>query len=752
MNEQSLLAVAGVTAAGAAGISAMLWPRSPGELRTRELLIGESLTKEQVESFLTHVATGAHRHAISVVVEAHAGRTRWYLCGEESSLRSLGATWEGLVPGARVEAAALAPTAFITAARLRARGSDGRWPLLSEDNLELSARALLSACQPVGTREHVRVVVRLRPAPTRRPATSNDEASPLSARSPVSASQARGVRAKYGGAPLLLAEVVVAARSIAPSGADHHRGRELQLVRRVTDVVRSRQGLRGRLTVQHARGERAERWVRGGRRWTPTPRIPLTPREAASLVGLPIGTPAVDGVSYRVAPKLATPPNVPRFGRVWGVATNDKDRPDRPVAQPLAAALHHSLVIGPTGSGKSTLLLSLITQCIEAGRGCLILDNRGDLAYDLLARVPKDRRDQVLVLDPAAGGKQPGLRAFSRSSDPDLTADLILGTFKELWPEQFGVRSAQYLRLALATAARVPSSTLLDLPGYLTNAAERRRVLSQISDPLLLGSWQRFEALSAADQATHVAPALTKLEELLSRPAVRHVLGQPAPKLHFPTVLARGVVVVARLPAGQLGSPAARLLSALTLWQAFSAIEARAALTHRPTFEIFLDELGALGALPLPLAALLERARGLGGALTLAPQAMSQLPNGLRDAILANVGTVASFRLRAPREAALLTDRLPGISAAQLQALDPYEIALQLQLDAGAMSPVVTARTLPPSQPLSDPREMAAHAGERWGTTLAEVDESFANRHGHRASRASHDGPDERVGTRRRSA
>ena len=272
----------------------------------------------------------------------------------------------------------------------------------------------------------------------------------------------------------------------------------------------------------------------------------------------------------------------------------------------------------------------------------------------------------------------------------------------------------------------MPRPTLLDLPRLFAEPSFRARALRG-ADPLLRASWERFEALSAADQVTQLASPMTKFEELVGRSRVRIILGQAQPKLHFGEVLARGRVVLVRLPPGSLGSATARLLASVVLWQFCQAVEARASLppSSRPPFMAYVDEVAWLGGLGLPLGDLLERARGLGVGLLLAPQALARFSSSLRSSLLPNVGTIAAFRL-SRAEAKAIADELPGITAEQLQHLERFHVALRLGLGPGDVSPVMTGTTPAPSAPTSDAAEVRAHAARRWGASLAEVDAGLA--------------------------
>lgn len=524
--------------------------------------------------------------------------------------------------------------------------------------------------------------------------------------------------------PLLRAEIVLAVRTGAPA-----RANELQS--RIAGALRSCSGPRGRLRTSRLRPGNIDRALTTSSPWTRSRTGTLvSPAELVALTGWPIAAPRVPGVAYGVGPRLMPPTDLPRTGRVFAHSTWP-GLTDRALAQPVIGGLQHAVVIGPTGSGKSVLVARLVEQDLAAGRGALVIDVKGDLVDDLLARIPERRQEDVVLLDPAAGGLQPGLRLFAPGGDPELTSDLIVSTLHAIYADAWGIRTASYLRLGLTTLAHDPAASLPELPLLFHDPAFRERALAGVRDHRLRSAWQRFDALSAADQATQIAPALTKLDELVGRRSLRIILGQAHPRLHFGEVLARGRIVLVRLPPGSLGLPATRLLSSLVLWQFAQAVEARAALppAQRRPFMAYVDEVAALGALPLPLDSLLERARGHGVGLTLVPQSLSQLSPSLRTALLANVGSLVSFRLN-HQDAMAVAAELPGVTPRQLQHLEPFEVALRLSLRPGEVTPTMTGRTLPLGATTSDAATLRQLAAERYGLSLADVDAHLAERQG----------------------
>src|SRR5205807_7013488 len=180
----------------------------------------------------------------------------------------------------------------------------------------------------------------------------------------------------------------------------------------------------------------------------------------------------------------------------------------------------------------------------------------------------------------------------------------------------------------------------------------------------------------------------------LSRRPVRAVLAQREPKLDIPKLMSDRKWLLVSLSPGTLGEPAARLLGAILTYAIWTAVEARAALpqTKRDPIFLYVDELQSLTGLPFGIEYLFERARGLGCGVTVATQALGRLPESIRAALLGNVGSLVSFRLGF-EEATRLARELPGLTASDLQALRPFEVAARISTGTGSGTRIVTGRT-----------------------------------------------------------
>lgn len=701
----------------------LLREREPEQF-TRSVSFSPDFTAVQLTQLLGTIANLPRGSKVRLAATSQQGRIRFTLTASERSFAALAGALTGIAPGVRLgEAVSTSSEEGRFRRRLAWRGKHA---LLRTDESEHAAAALLGVLANIENGDAVELAVVLGAVGSHRPTLQN-----VNGQKPDAA-----VVKKYSG-HYLIAAVEIAASSPQALG-------------RMTSSLRvtlgARQGTYGRL-ASYSTGKFAQL---SGRLLPALSSTILSPEELVGIVPLPIGAPAIPGVDYGLATRLLPPQGSAQTKgiRVFGRSTWPGKEVEL-LTQPVDGATCHSLLLGPSGSGKSWLLSGLFLGEVANGRGALLLDMKGDTARDVIERIGPERIDDVVVLEPASGMAVPGLRSFG--GDSELAADLWLQVFRGLFPDTFGIRSQRYLRMACRTLASADSSaTILDLPRVFEDAAYRRSLVSKLDDPLLAREWAAFEQLSEAQQSEHVASPLTKASEVISRRSVRAILGQSAPKMTVARALREGKIVIVSLPPGVLGQPAAQLLGALVVFEAWQVIMSRQALPadRRPYFGLYIDEPAVLGNLPLPLDTLFETARGMGCGLTLAAQSLSQLPKSVARAALTNAATIAAFR--PPRaDAKLLEGELAGLSADQMQLLPPFTVALRLGLAPGRVSAVTTAKTLPLTSPTRLAGETRQRSARRYGVSAEQVDAQLRKRLDPNADKAS-SGEVEAIGLVRR--
>ena len=448
------------------------------------------------------------------------------------------------------------------------------------------------------------------------------------------------------------------------------------------------------------------------------PGLELGAGEIVAMAGWPIGELPLPLLGSGHPRLVAPPPQVGSGSSQRVVGASAVPGEAGLVRLPITDAVYHTHLLGPTGVGKSTVLLSLALADAAEGRGLLLLDPKGDLATDFVARLPQERAEDVVVLDPT----NPCPVGFNPLVGPPelavVTAEAVLRVLAELFRDSWGIRTADVLSAALLTLARIPQATLVWLVPLLTNPAFRRRVLA-LAPPDPLGTdvfWQGYEAKPVRTQAVEVAPVLNKLRQLMLRPGLRAMLGQAQPRFGLTDLLERRRIVVVNLNQGLLGAGAARLLGTLLISQLWQHLLARQAEPpeRRQIVSVYIDEVQAfLAGLPGSLADALAQARSLGAAFHLAHQYRGQLSTEMMQAVETNTRSKVYFALSAT-DAAAAARLAPELEAADFQLLAQYH-AYATVMHHGHRSGWFSLATRPAPPAVRDPALLYAASHARYG-------------------------------------
>jgi hypothetical protein len=439
------------------------------------------------------------------------------------------------------------------------------------------------------------------------------------------------------------------------------------------------------------------------RRYFPLHGDLLSVPELAALAHLPLD-PAAPGVqragARSVQPTAAIAWPGPQAKPLGAADTG----PARPVALAVADARRHLHIVGATGSGKSTLMAGMVLADAEAGRGVLVIDPKGDLVTDLLARLPESALGRTVVIDPDDHALPPRLNVLE-GADPDVVVDNLVGIFRRIFSAFWGPRTDDVMRAACLTLMTSTTTagtvTLADIPPLLTIASYRRRITSGIHDPVLRGFWHWYEQLSEPSRAAATGPLMNKLRAFLLRPFVQNTIARGSSSFELGDVLDGGIALI-RLPKGVLGEETSRLLGSFVVAKTWQAAARRAGSREhsRRDCGLYLDECHNFLTLPYPLEDMLAEARGYRLSLVLAHQNLAQLPHDLRQGISANARSKIVFNA-SPEDARDLERHMaPNLGAHDLSHLGGFQAAARL-VTASADAPAFTLRTnpLPPRIP-----------------------------------------------------
>ena len=464
--------------------------------------------------------------------------------------------------------------------------------------------------------------------------------------------------------------------------------------------------------------------------------LTLNTEELGGLLGFPLGSAHLPGLPLGTSRQLPPPIALPTRGAIFGVS-NYPGAHDRPLAVSAEDRTRHTYVLGPAGSGKSVLLTRLIADDLCNGRNVIALDMKADLVPGILGQLEEADMERVLVLDASKRDFCIGFNPLGQArseEDRELIVDGVITIFRELWASFWGPRSESVLRAALGTlvATKAPDGsafTMCEILPLLTDTAFRHTVTSQPTlPPMLKDFWVRFDRLSVGERTQAIGPVLNKVEAFTARTATRLLLGQSEGALDFREVFRGKRSVLVSLSQGNIGTETSTLLGALLVFSLWRAALERVDVPLEQRFPVFgyIDEAQTLVKLPVPLAEMLAQARGFKFGLTLANQYLAQLPEAVRSAVLGTIRTQLTF---APQydDARLLERHFTPLTADELRGLPAYEFALRPSIGGGS-GPVVTGRSLPLPEPVSDADALALQSRMRFGAPRAEVEAALAAR------------------------
>ncbi|MBP7860013.1 hypothetical protein KA001_03585, partial [Patescibacteria group bacterium] len=426
----------------------------------------------------------------------------------------------------------------------------------------------------------------------------------------------------------------------------------------------------------------------------------LNTEELAGLIhfsGQGVATPFVE----RSLSKKAEPPlNLPILGDVnffgttnfrekqvkFGIRTDNVDR------------LRHMYFVGKTGVGKSTLFENMIIQDIIAGRGCGYIDPHGDTIDKILRRIPKERINDVVLIDISDSESPVGINVLElvHKEQKNLLASSVLTAFKLQFGYSWGPRLEYLLNYALLTLVEIDGTTLLSVTRLLTDKNYRKFILEKVTDPVVLRFWNfEYPQIEQTFASEAISPIQNKVNRFLSSTTLRNVVGQRNSTIDFNDIMDNKKILLVKLSKGLIGDDNAYLLGSFIVNRInfFAMQRAKIREEDRVPFYLFVDEFQNFAS--ESFVSILSEARKYALSLHLTHQYTAQLPLTIKDAILGNVGSIVAFTLGSQDAKELGFEFAPVFDENDLITQEVYNFYVKLQID-GSQSKPFSGKSLAP--------------------------------------------------------
>lgn len=346
----------------------------------------------------------------------------------------------------------------------------------------------------------------------------------------------------------------------------------------------------------------------------------------------------------------------------------------------------HLYIIGGTGNGKTTMLQYQIVQDIKAGKGLAVIDPHGDLATTLLGYIPEGRINDVVYFNPDDIDHSlsmnllemtEGLTGSALEKEKDRITESVISVLRKVFSDDDsgGHRIEYLLRNTIQTALTTDDPTIFTIFELLTNDNYRKKITYKLPAGTLKNFWDNEFSKAGAMQRVKMGQGVTsKIGRFEFSPYTKRVMSQPKSTLDFDELIASNKILICNFSKGNLGEDTSALFgtSVLAKLQLAALRRSRLDESSRIPFYLYVDEFQNFAT--MPFVQMLSEARKYKLFLIMAEQSTAQQDEQrLVNIILANVGTVISFRTGSPADEKLILPLFkPFIDQGEIANLPSY--------------------------------------------------------------------------------
>lgn len=352
--------------------------------------------------------------------------------------------------------------------------------------------------------------------------------------------------------------------------------------------------------------------------------------------------------------------------------------------------LTHILNLGPTGYGKSQLLLHVALQDAEKNHGLAILNPKGGLINEFIAKLPEERLDDLIYINPA---QEPvtsinvlepqiseGMTLAQKENQKEIIVSDLIDLFKrqsENWGDQFGRVLETLLRAHIdLNIKKQESNTLIDVFRCVIQTETLTELIDRVEDPVIREQLVRVkEDMSSYE----MEPLQRRLNDFVMNPTIRRVIGAEESGLNFQKAVNNGKIILVDIQKGEVGDTVSELVGSIVITKIWAAAQSRVTqpIEKRTPFFLYVDELQNFAGEGSNFTKILSEAREYRLGCWLATQYLHQLDTEMRRAVTNNCRTKICFNPAGSEDLSKIAGMLQGIDKNTLTQLGKYRAIIQ---------------------------------------------------------------------------
>jgi len=421
----------------------------------------------------------------------------------------------------------------------------------------------------------------------------------------------------------------------------------------------------------------------------------LCAEELTSILHFPTAYTETPKLKFLKAELAGPPANLPKEGLILG--KNIYRGQEAIVRLQRNDRRRHLYIIGQTGTGKSNLMRNLIIQDIQNKEGICLIDPHGDFVESILGFIPKDRAEDVILLDPSDLERPLGLNLLEYNPKYPEHKTFIINELISIFDKLYDLKTTggpmfeQYTRNALQLLMDDPSDryTLMEVPRVMADAEFRRGLLDKCQNIVTKDFWiKEAEKAGGESSLANIVPYVTsKFNVFIANDYMRPIIGQSQSSINFRQIMDQKKILLVNLSKGRLGDINSSLLGLIVTGKLLMATFTRTDVPEeqRHDFFLYMDEFQNFAT--DSISTILSEARKYRLCLTVAHQFIGQLEEKIRDAVFGNVGSMVAFRIGADDAEFLDKQFAPIFSQSDLLNIDNYNAYIKLLIEGKTSLP-----------------------------------------------------------------